>query len=472
MPMTLLKNPVSMGGAQAAATTASGAQPPNTLTVEGTTGQATTGSGQAAGAGANVAIAAGAGGAAPGGSTNGAGGSVTINPGAPGAGAGTAASYGNVVMATAGGNVGVGTDAPAQARLQVRGSGTTAATKSLVVENSSGTDVFALRNDGSGAIGATNLSLTVNSPYSNLFFGGDFSGTQYITNNFGNGITAVVAGVANEIRFAGNQEFAAAFAGNFTAASINTHVSNVISGIQGVATVQAVGGRANTLMGGSFRATTNDATGGTFVNVIGARVTAAVANAGAAATNVYGLQIADLAISGTATNTYGLYIGDVTSGTQSNPAYSLFASDANARSYFAGNVGVGTQTPGSKLHVNGGVQVGTPTGGDKGNGSINVSGDIYKNGSAYANPDYVFEHHFNGSTEAAYAGPVPLERLEDTIKADGQLPGIGREPLGLFGRQDVLLEKLEEAYLYIIELTKRVNRLEAALAPASGNEVK
>src|SRR4030095_817568 len=99
----VLRTRVRRGGARPAATTASGAQPPNTLTVEGTTGQATTGAGQTAGAGANVAIAAGAGGAAPGGSANGSGGSVTINPGAPGGGAGTAAAYGNVVMATTGG---------------------------------------------------------------------------------------------------------------------------------------------------------------------------------------------------------------------------------------------------------------------------------------------------------------------------------------------------------------------------------
>src|SRR6185436_7868149 len=138
------------------------------------------------------------------------------------------------------------------------------------------------------------------------------------------------------------QEFSAAFGANFTAASINTHSDNVISGVQGAATVQSTGGRAKSLIGGNFKATTNDATAGTFVNVIGSKVTAAVANAGVTATNVYGVQIADFTIAGTAANTYGLYIGDVTAGTQTNPAYSVYASDANARSYFARNVGVGT----------------------------------------------------------------------------------------------------------------------------------
>src|SRR5688572_29646838 len=105
MPTTFLKNPLLVSGTPAAATSGGGAQPPNTMTVEGTTGQETTGSGQTAGAGADVTISAGPGGVAPSGSSNGKGGSVTINPGAPGAGAGTAAKYGNVLLATAGGNI-------------------------------------------------------------------------------------------------------------------------------------------------------------------------------------------------------------------------------------------------------------------------------------------------------------------------------------------------------------------------------
>lgn len=419
MPTTLLKNPVSVNatstavsfsvsGTAAAATSGAGAQPANTLTVEGTTGQDTTGTGQAAGAGANVSITAGNGGAAPSGSTTGAGGSVAINPGAPGGGAGTAAAYGNVLMATAGGNVGVGTT-PSQARLQLRASGATSATKSFVVENASGVDLFGIRDDGAGAIGSASVSLTANTPYSNLFFGGDFSGTQIITNNSGNAITAVVAGVANEIRFAGSQDFSAAFGGNFVAASVNSHPSSIVTGVQGSATIQSLNGRAHTLAGGILKATTNDASGGTFINVTGASVNAAVGSAGTTVTNLYGLQITDFNIAGTATNTYGLYIGDVTGGTQTNPAYSLYSADANAKSCFAGNLGVGTTAPTSKLHVNGGVQVGAPTGGDKGAGSINVAGDIYRNGS-----------------------PV--------------------------------LEKLEEAYRTIADLTARVERLEKGIS--------
>jgi hypothetical protein len=127
-------------------------------------------------------------------------------------------------------------------------------------------------------------------------------------------------------------------------------------------------------------------------------------------------------------------------------------------------VGIGTTSPTSMLHVNGGVQVGSPTAGDKGTGTINVSGDIYKNNSAYTNPDYVFHHYFDGATEQGYAGMISLELLEHFLQRDRHLPNIQRNTTGLFARQDILLEKLEEAYLYIIELTKRVKRLEVLTA--------
>lgn len=132
------------------------------------------------------------------------------------------------------------------------------------------------------------------------------------------------------------------------------------------------------------------------------------------------------------------------------------------------NVGIGTTSPGSKLHVNGGVQVGSPTGGDKGTGTINVSGDIYKNGTAYTNPDYVFAQRFLGRNDEGYAGAIPIGQLEDELRTTQQLPRIGREPMGVFARQDVLLEKLEEAYLYILELHKRVEALEAGREQNAG----
>ena len=123
MATTLLKNPVDVNvvstavglqvsGTAADATGGTGAKPSATFSVTGTPGQATTGTGVAAGAGADIALTAGAGGAAVSGATNGQGGSVVINPGAPGAGGGAAAAAGNVLLATTGGRVGIGTTDP------------------------------------------------------------------------------------------------------------------------------------------------------------------------------------------------------------------------------------------------------------------------------------------------------------------------------------------------------------------------
>jgi hypothetical protein len=223
MPNTLLRNPVNMNstsasvsltvtGTPAASTSDNGVQPAQTMLVQGTAGQATTGTGKTGGTGANISIVAGAGGAAPSGSTKGAGGSITINPGSPGTGGGTASTHGNICLASLGGNVGIGTDAPGKP-LDLMGD-------------------FRARGLGGGQI---------------------------------------------------------------------------LYGWPG----------------------------------------------GAAALRMWALS----------TETVNVKTDGVT--------------------YFnGGSVGIGTNAPGSKLHVvNGGVQVGTPTGGDKGNGSINVSGDIYKNGT-------------------------------------------------------------------------------------------
>lgn len=80
-----------------ASTASNGTTATKALRVQGGTGQATTGTtGQSAGAGADALITAGTGGAAPAGSTNGAGGSITLQAGTAGAGAGTAAAAGSV----------------------------------------------------------------------------------------------------------------------------------------------------------------------------------------------------------------------------------------------------------------------------------------------------------------------------------------------------------------------------------------
>lgn len=119
-----------------------------------------------------------------------------------------------------------------------------------------------------------------------------------------------------------------------------------------------------------------------------------------------------------------------------------------------------------------GVVVGSPTGSFKGTGTANFAGDIYKNNSAYTNPDYVLEHWDTGQivkfakNEGAeeYQGLMPIDEVESTLRKNHRLPGISDEPLGAFARTDVLLAKLEEAFIYITQLHNRIAALEGKIS--------
>jgi hypothetical protein len=114
--------------------------------------------------------------------------------------------------------------------------------------------------------------------------------------------------------------------------------------------------------------------------------------------------------------------------------------------------------------------VGSPTGGDRGAGTINVAGDIYKNNTAYTNPDYVFEKFYTGdivryaSTSGAstYQGLRALTDLEAFTHENWYLPLIGRDPSGAFSRFDMLLASMEESYLYLFNHEHRLKALEAS----------
>ncbi len=107
----------------------------------------------------------------------------------------------------------------------------------------------------------------------------------------------------------------------------------------------------------------------------------------------------------------------------------------------------------------GGITVGAPTGGAKGSGTINIAGDIYKNNTAFSNPDYVFDRYYTGKTTAAYPGMLTFKELEAFTRKNRELPRVG-EARGMFNRSDALLEKLEEAYIYIMQLNDRLTALE------------
>lgn len=105
----------------------------------------------------------------------------------------------------------------------------------------------------------------------------------------------------------------------------------------------------------------------------------------------------------------------------------------------SGNVGIGTNSPTHKLNVV---------------GDINATGNIYKLGGTAV--DYVFEEDYN---------LMPLNDLREFVKENKHLPNLdsnkytgGSVEVGVL--PDLLLEKVEEQTLYILELEERLDALE------------
>ena len=131
----------------------------------------------------------------------------------------------------------------------------------------------------------------------------------------------------------------------------------------------------------------------------------------------------------------------------------------------------GSTALGTRVTIIQGMQVGSPTGGDKGAGTINVATNIFRNNTAYTNPDYALEYWATGKIEKfkdnASAGGyfrLSIEESKEYVKKNFRLPRISDEPAGIFDMADIALEKIEEAHTYIYELHARVKELEAKLA--------
>ena len=122
-----------------------------------------------------------------------------------------------------------------------------------------------------------------------------------------------------------------------------------------------------------------------------------------------------------------------------------------------------------------GLRVANPTGAST-NRAINViSGDIFKAGTAYNNPDYVFERFYTGSIvrfadkdgAAEYTGLRSLAEMEQYTRQNWALPGFGQNTgRGWFAGGDLLLARVEESYLYLFGHEKRIKQLERALESA------
>ncbi len=121
-------------------------------------------------------------------------------------------------------------------------------------------------------------------------------------------------------------------------------------------------------------------------------------------------------------------------------------------------VGINNNAPAVALDIAGDLTLAAGAGGQTGSIRIPVGGDIWKGATAYNNPDYVFNTDYKimniGELKKYLVKNKHLPNMPSTqqVKKDG---------VKLYEQNRLMLEKLEEAYLYIIKLEERVVKLES-----------
>lgn len=139
---------------------------------------------------------------------------------------------------------------------------------------------------------------------------------------------------------------------------------------------------------------------------------------------------------------------------QATPVIARFRQNGSTKMLLTapGNLGIGTTTPTEKLHVIGNVQV---------TGFINADGGLkIKSTWSLEAPDYVFE--------PTYA-LMSMSDIERFVKANKHLPEIPsaaeltRDGMNVAEMNLLLLKKVEELTLHVIEQDKKIAKLSAAV---------
>ena len=141
--------------------------------------------------------------------------------------------------------------------------------------------------------------------------------------------------------------------------------------------------------------------------------------------------------------------------TSGSPHIARFRQGANERMVLtnAGNLGIGTTSPSEKLHVLGNVFV---------TGFVNADGGLrVKTSWALEVPDYVFD-------ETKYK-PMSLPEVERFVRTERHLPEIPsaaeikKDGIDVAQMNMLLLKKVEELTLHMIEQDKRIKELSAKI---------
>lgn len=101
-------------------------------------------------------------------------------------------------------------------------------------------------------------------------------------------------------------------------------------------------------------------------------------------------------------------------------------------------------------------------------GDILLTGSLYKSGTEYTNPDYVFAKYFgnpNNDYIPADYRMLSLDELRLYVEENHHLPGVEMQDdkIDIIEANRLNLEKIEEMSLYILELEERIENLENRL---------